>query len=51
MVNLTIIFFAPSGDQVEEYGVTLVVTSEIGNRINDFKPITNQVAHMMFKTG
>ena len=40
-----------SGDPTGKYGVALIVTPEVANRIEDFKPINNRMAHMIVNCG
>ena len=40
-----------SGDPTGNYGVVLIVTPEVANRIEDFKPINNRMAHMTVNFG
>ena len=40
-----------SGDPTGKYGVALIVTPEVANRIEDFKPINNRMAHMRVNFG
>ena len=40
-----------SGDPTGKYGVSLVVIPEVANRIEDFKPINNKMAHMTVSFG
>ena len=40
-----------SGDPTGKYGVALIVTTEVANRIEDFKPINNRMAHMTVNFG
>ena len=40
-----------SGDPTGKHGVALIVTPEVANRIEDFKPINNRMAHMTVNFG
>ena len=40
-----------SGDPTGKYGVILIVTPEVANRIEGFKPINNRMAHMRVNVG
>ncbi len=40
-----------SGNPTGKYGVALIVTPEVANRIEDFKPINNRVALMTVNYG
>ena len=40
-----------SGDPTGKYGVALRVTPEVADRIEDFKPINNRMAHMTVNFG
>ena len=40
-----------SGDPTGKYGVALIVTPEVANRIEDVKPINNRMAHMTVNVG
>ena len=40
-----------SGDPTGKYGVAIIVTPEVANRIEDFKPINNRMAHMTVNFG
>ena len=34
-----------------KHGVALVITTELGNRIEDFKPISNKMVHVTINFG
>ena len=40
-----------SGDPTGKYGVALIVTPDVANRIEDFKRINNRMAHMTVHFG
>ena len=40
-----------SGDPTGKYGVALIATPEVANRIDDFKPINHRMPHMTVNFG